>query len=112
MEGDAMAKPRADRHHEAASQPGPNVVKVGPKGVITIPEDNRAAMGIQPGQYLTTMQVGNMLILSPEINRFLDVTAEFQRKMADSGLTAEIVLEGQETTRNALYERLYGGGET
>jgi bifunctional DNA-binding transcriptional regulator/antitoxin component of YhaV-PrlF toxin-antitoxin module len=104
-----MAKPQAKMLPKRPDRPAPHIVKVGPKGVITIPEENRAVMGIQPGQYLTAMQVGNMLILSPEINQFLEVAAAFQQKMADAGLTPDSVMAGLAESREDLYQRLYGG---
>ena len=91
-----------------ARSPLPQLVKVGPKGVITIPEENRRAMALEPGRYLTMLQVGNMLLLSPEINEFRAITQEVQAKMAAQGLRPEDILKGQAETRRLLYEKLYG----
>ena len=69
--------------------PKPQIVKIGPKGVITIPEENRRVMNIEPGKYLTVIQMGRSILLSPDINDFLSIAEQFQQKMIGLGLTVE-----------------------
>lgn len=86
----------------------PQVIKVGPKGVITIPDENRRAMDLEPGKYVTAIQVGRSLVLSPEINEFLAIAEQFQLKLADSGTTTQALLDGLASARQDLTEELYG----
>ena len=86
----------------------PQVIKVGPKGVITIPDENRRAMDLEPGKYVTAVQVGRSLVLSPEINEFLAIAEQFQAKLAEAGLSGEVLTEGLEASRRELFQELYG----
>lgn len=86
----------------------PQVIKVGPKGVITIPDENRRAMDLEPGKYVTAIQVGRSLVLSPEINEFLAIAEQFQHKLAASGTTTQALLDGLASARQDLTEELYG----
>lgn len=101
--------PASDADIEAPIKP--QVIKVGPKGVITIPDENRRAMDLEPGKYLTAIQVGRSLVLSPEINEFLAIAEQFQLKLAATGVTADALLEGLTASRQALTEELYGRSE-
>lgn len=86
----------------------PQVIKVGPKGVITIPDENRRAMDVEPGKYLTAIQVGRSLILSPEINDFLAIAEQFQAKLTEAGVAGESFLEELGEAREDLFQQLYG----
>ena len=86
----------------------PQVIKVGPKGVITIPDENRRAMDLEPGKYVTAIQVGRSLVLSPEINEFLAIAEQFQLNLAASGTTTQALLDGLASARQELTEELYG----
>lgn len=89
-------------------QPQPQVVRIGPKGVITIPEECRKAMDVGPGKYLTVIQIGRNLMLSPDINEFLALAEQFQARLAAAGVTPERLLADQEAARRQLFEQLYG----
>jgi len=99
---------RASNLKVEPGRPKPQVVRIGPKGVITIPEENRKAMDVAPGKYVTAIQIGRNLMLSPDINDFLVLAEEFQAKMANAGISSEQLLADQESARQRLYEELYG----
>lgn len=86
----------------------PQVIKVGPKGVITIPDENRRAMDLEPGKYITAIQVGRSLVLSPEINEFLAIAEQFQRELVATGGSVDTLSEGLAASRRELTEELYG----
>lgn len=90
--------------------PEPVIVKVGPKGVITIPEKHRQALQLEPGKYITVSLIGNQLVMSSEINAFMAVTSQAQQILEDQGISPETVLQSQTEARKKLYQELYGSG--
>lgn len=83
------------------------VIRVGPKGVITIPDKYRQAMQLEPGKYVTMSLIGNQLVVSAEINTFLTIAGEAQQILAEQGINPETVLQSQVKARQDLHQKLY-----
>lgn len=90
-----------------AAAPEPAVIRVGPKGVITIPDKYRQALQLEPGKYVTLTLVGNQLVVSADINAFLTIAGEAQQILAEQGISPETVLQSQIQARKRLHQELY-----
>lgn len=101
------ASSKSKKNLQQAVLPEPAVIRVGPKGVITIPDKYRQALQLEPGKYVTLSLVGNQLILSAEINAFLAIATEAQQTLAEQGISPETVLKSQAKARKKLHQELY-----
>lgn len=95
------------KSQKKAPPPEPTVIRVGPKGVITIPDKYRQALQLEPGKYVTLSLVGNQLVMSADINTFLTIAGEAQQILAEQGISPETVLQSQVETRKKLNQELY-----
>lgn len=67
-------------------------VRLGERGVLTLPKDVRDSYGLKAGTELTLLDLGGVLVISPrrsEVDRLAD---RIERKLAAKGETLETML--------------------
>lgn len=84
------------------------VIKVRPRGQITLPVAMRKSLGLEEGGCLTILQIGDLILARPGEAVVQREGREIQRVLGSKGVTLEDLLRGLERDRKQIYEERYG----
>lgn len=84
------------------------IVKLGQNGQITVPVDFRKGHALTKGAKLTTVQLGDALVLVPQDDIFESICDRMIAAMKAAGLTVEDMKAGLLEDRAAIARERYG----
>lgn len=87
---------------------GPVLVRVRQRGQFTIPVEMRRQMGIEEGDVLSLIQLGNTLVATRKKLVAPEVAKAIEGLMREEGLTLGDLLDGWEKQREAYVRDEYG----
>lgn len=70
------------------------------RGVITIPRSLRESYGLKPGDTLTLLDLGGVLVLSPQRSEIDAIADRIARQWAEQGETLESMLQALREERD------------
>ncbi len=79
--------------------PDPITLRIAQRGVLTLPKSLREAHNLKPGDTLTLLDLGDLLVLSPrpsEVDRLAD---RVQESLTEKGESLETVLKSLRQVR-------------
>jgi AbrB family looped-hinge helix DNA binding protein len=85
-----------------------NRVRLRGKGQITIPQSVRSSIGVNEGDILTLLQIGEVILLAPkqpQIPRLIDKITEMMDK---EGISLVDLLQGLKEKREAIWREHVG----
>ena len=75
-------------------------LQLGQRGVITIPKSVRDPYGLQPGDTLTLLDLGGVLVLSPQRSEIDAIADKMAAQWAEDGETLETMLQALREERD------------
>lgn len=87
----------------------PYSAEVKSRGQLTIPKKIREAGGLDDGQSVTIIPIGDSLLITPRTLKLEDVRRELRKMLRSSGLTLKDLLEGLEEERSRASGRIHAG---
>jgi AbrB family looped-hinge helix DNA binding protein len=75
-------------------------LQLGQRGVITIPKSVRDPYGLQPGDTLTLLDLGGVLVLSPQRSEIDAIAVKMAAQWAEDGETLETMLQALREERD------------
>jgi AbrB family looped-hinge helix DNA binding protein len=82
--------------------------RLGEKGQITVPKGYRQSLGLEPGDPIAVVRVGNAMILIPEDRRFRRLCDSIASAFTSRGITVGDVLQGLPSARQRVFDQHYG----
>lgn len=79
-------------------------VRVGERGLITIPSEVRQAYDISPGDRLTLLDLGGVFVLSPRESQIDTLADRIARELTEGGETLESMLRALREERERYDE--------
>lgn len=79
-------------------------VRVGERGLITIPSEVRQAYNISPGDRLTLLDLGGVFVLSPRGSQIDKLADRIARELSEEGETLESMLRSLRQERESYGE--------
>ena len=84
-------------------------VQVGEQGVVTLPRDVREKYGIEEGDALHLVDLGDgMFVMSPMMPAVLSLVEEIEGIRKEEGVSLEDLLAGLQKQREQLTREVYG----
>lgn len=87
----------------------PYSAEVKSRGQLTIPKRIREAGGLDEGQSVTIIPIGDSLLVTPRTLKLEDVRLELRKMLRSSGLSLEDLLDGLDEERSRAYGRTHAG---
>jgi AbrB family looped-hinge helix DNA binding protein len=87
----------------------PYSAEVKSRGQLTIPKKIREAGGLDEGQNVTIIPIGDSLLVTPRTLKLEDVRRELRKMLRASGLSLKDLLEGLDEERSRASERIHAG---
>lgn len=87
-------------------------VRVGKRGVITIPVELRRKYDIKEGDIFSILDLDGVFVLSPGVSEIEKLAGETRKLLSESGVSLEDLLDGLEEQRGRYYREHYGDGES
>ncbi len=84
------------------------VVHLTRKGQVTVPKQLRQQLQMESGQALLLLQMGEALLLLPEMTEFETVRRRIQDALGKTGRTPDKILATLPEARRRVFEELYG----
>ncbi|MFQ6134099.1 MAG: AbrB/MazE/SpoVT family DNA-binding domain-containing protein, partial [Armatimonadota bacterium] len=84
------------------------IVKVRPRGQITIPKRLREELQIEQSSVLDAFRVGDAIVLSPRRSRVVEIAQQMAHEFAEAGITLEELLEELDRQRRRYVKEEYG----
>lgn len=81
---------------------------VGEDGVLTLPAELQAVLGIQAGDILTLVQTETGFVFLPKRLVVPEIAAHLSRLMAEEGITLADLLAGLDEEGDKLFKERYG----
>ncbi len=78
------------------------------KGQVTVPKPLRQQLQMESGKALLLLQLGEALLLLPEMTEFETVRRRIQETLAKTGRTPEEILATLPEARRQVFQELYG----
>lgn len=78
------------------------------KGQVTVPKPIRQQLQMESGTALLLLQMGEALLLLPEMTEFETVRRRIQETLAKTGRTPEEIMATLPEARRRVFEELYG----
>ncbi len=78
------------------------------KGQVTVPKPLRQQLQMESGTALLLLQLGEALLLLPEMTEFETVRRRIQETLAKTGRTPEEILATLPEARRQVFQELYG----
>ena len=79
------------------------------RGQLTIPKGIRESGGLDVGQTVTIIPLGDSLLVTPKTLGLDEARREIRRIVRASGVSVDALLKGLEEARDSLYRETYGG---
>jgi len=87
----------------------PYPAEVKSRGQLTIPKKIREAGGLDEGQSVTIIPIGDSLLVTPRTLKLEDVRRELRKMLRSSGLSLKDLLKGLDEERSRTYEGIHAG---
>ena len=94
-------------YSETMKEPTVGVVHLTRKGQVTVPKQLRQQLQIESGTALLLLQMGEALLLLPDMTEFETVRRRIQETLAKTGHTPEEILATLPEARRRVFEELY-----
>jgi AbrB family looped-hinge helix DNA binding protein len=78
------------------------------KGQVTVPKNLRQQLQMESGTPLLLLQMGEALLLLPDVTEFESVRHQIQETLAKTGHTSEEIMATLPEARQKVFEELYG----
>ena len=78
------------------------------KGQVTVPKPLRRQLQMESGASLLLLQMGEALLLLPDVTAFEAVRRRIQETLAKTGRTPEEIMATLPEARRQVFEELYG----
>jgi AbrB family looped-hinge helix DNA binding protein len=78
------------------------------RGQLTIPKKIRVTSGLEEGQVVSIIPVGNSVIITPKKLELDEARREIKRIIKAAGLSPEDLLAGLKEEREKVYQETYG----
>lgn len=82
-------------------------MRLSEKGQLVLPKEFRDEQGLGSGSPISILQIGNSLLLLPEMSRFNELCDSIENTLSSSGVTREEVLNTLPETRDEVFAELY-----
>ena len=82
-------------------------MRLSEKGQLVLPKEFRDEQGLESGSPISILQIGNSLLLLPEMSRFNALCDSIENTLSSSGVTREEVLNALPQTRDEVFGELY-----
>jgi AbrB family looped-hinge helix DNA binding protein len=83
------------------------LVRIRPRGQVTIPQDLREALNLDEESGLSVFRVGKVLLMTPKRLQRASLAAEVEREMKREGLTLKDLLRDLKDQRKRYVEETY-----
>jgi AbrB family looped-hinge helix DNA binding protein len=83
-------------------------VRIGKRGIVTLPAQLRKRYGLEAGDMLTVLDLGGVFVLSPEVSIVSKLAREIEQLREEAGLSLEELVDGLDEQRRRLYQERYG----
>ena len=83
-------------------------VQMTQKGQVTVPKRLRKQLQMESGTALLLLQVGEALLLLPDITEFEMVRRRIRETLAKTGRTSEEIMATLPEARQQVFQELYG----
>jgi bifunctional DNA-binding transcriptional regulator/antitoxin component of YhaV-PrlF toxin-antitoxin module len=78
------------------------------RGQLTIPKKVREKGALYDGEAVSIIPIGDSILVTPRKLELDEARLQLGRIMKASGVTLEVLIEGLEDERSALFEETYG----
>lgn len=86
-------------------------VRMGKRGVITIPVELRDKHNIQAGDIFSILDLGGVFVLSPGVSEVERNAREIEKLLQQQGVSLEELLDALRVERDRYFQERYGQGE-
>ncbi len=87
----------------------PYSAEVKSRGQLTIPKKIREAGGLEEGQSVTIIPIGDSLLVTPRTLKLEDVRRELRKMLRSSGLSLKDLLDGLDEERSRARDGTHAG---
>lgn len=87
----------------------PYSAEVKSRGQLTIPKKIREAGGLEEGQSVTIIPIGDSLLVTPRTLKLEDVRRELRKMLRSSGLSLKDLLDGLDEERSRARDVTHAG---
>lgn len=87
----------------------PYSAEVKSRGQLTIPKKIREAGGLEEGQCVTIIPIGDSLLVTPRTLKLEDVRRELRKMLRSSGLSLKDLLDGLDEERSRARDVTHAG---
>ena len=82
-------------------------MRLSEKGQLVLPKEFRDEQGLESGSPISILQIGNSLLLLPEMSKFNALCDSIENTLTAAGVTSEDVLDTLPETREEVFAELY-----
>ena len=82
-------------------------MRLSEKGQLVLPKEFRDEQGLESGSPISILQIGNALLLLPEMSKFNALCDSIENTLTSAGVTGEEVLNTLPETRDEVFAELY-----
>ncbi len=82
-------------------------MRLSEKGQLVLPKEFRDEQGLESGSPIAVLQIGNSLLLLPEMSKFNSLCDSIEHTLNRSGIKNEDVLKTLPETRNEVFNEIY-----
>jgi len=87
----------------------PYLSEIRARGQLTIPKGVRESGGLEEGQSVTIIPIGDSLLVTPRALGLDEARREIRRIVRSSGVSLDALLKGLDEARESTYREAYGG---
>ncbi|HQU93253.1 MAG TPA: AbrB/MazE/SpoVT family DNA-binding domain-containing protein [Pyrinomonadaceae bacterium] len=82
-------------------------MRLSEKGQLVLPKEFRDEQGLESGSPISILQIGNSLLLLPEMSKFNALCDSIESTLTKAGITSDEVLTTLPETRDEVFAELY-----